>query len=46
MALYNLGAVAATRGEVIKAKDFWNRVIEINPDSETGKLAKESLTKL
>ena len=46
MALYNLGAVAATRGEVVKAKDFWNQVIEINPDSETGKLAKESLTKL
>jgi tetratricopeptide (TPR) repeat protein len=46
MALYNLGAVAATRGEVIKAKDFWNEVIEINPESETGKLAKESLAKL
>jgi len=46
MALYNLGAVAATRGEVMKAKDFWNQVIEINPESETGKLAKESLTKL
>jgi len=46
MALYNLGAVAATRGEIMKAKDFWNQVIEINPESETGKLAKESLTKL
>ena len=46
MALYNLGAIAATRGEVIKAKDFWNEVIEINPESETGKLAKESLAKL
>ena len=46
MALYNLGAVAATRGEVNKAKEFWNRVIEINSESETGKLAKESLSKL
>jgi len=46
MALYNLGAVAATRGEVNKAKDFWNQVIEINPGSETGKLAEESLKKL
>jgi tetratricopeptide (TPR) repeat protein len=46
MALYNLGAIAATKGEVIKAKDFWKQVIEINPESETGKLAKESLTKL
>lgn len=46
MALYNLGAVAATRGEVNKAKEFWNKVIEINPENETGKLAKESLSKL
>jgi tetratricopeptide (TPR) repeat protein len=46
MALYNLGAIAATKGEVVKAKDFWNQVIEISSDSETGKLAKESLEKL
>lgn len=46
MALYNLGAVAATKGEFMKAKDFWNQVIEINSENETGKLAKESLTKL
>ena len=46
MALYNLGAVAATRGEVNKAKDFWNQVIAIDSESETGKLASESLSKL
>ncbi len=46
MALYNLGAIAATKGEIVKAKDFWNQVIEINSASETGKLAKESLGKL
>ena len=46
MALYNLGAVAATKGEVDKAKDFWKQVIDINSESETGKLAKESLGKL
>ena len=46
MALYNLGAIAATKGEVVKAKDLWNQVIEISSDSETGKLAKESLEKL
>jgi tetratricopeptide (TPR) repeat protein len=46
MALYNLGAIAATKGEVGKAKIFWNQVMEINSDSETGKLAKESLGKL
>jgi tetratricopeptide (TPR) repeat protein len=46
MAIYNLGAIAATKGEVEKAKGFWNQVININSDSETGKLAKESLSKL
>ena len=46
MALYNLGAIAATQGKKDKAKEFWNMVMNINPDSETGKLAKESLAKL
>ena len=46
MALYNLGAVAATRGQKEKAKDYWNKVISINENSETAKLAKESLSKL
>ncbi len=46
MALYNLGAIAATRGNKEKAKEYWNNVISINAQSETGQLAKESLTKL
>jgi len=46
MALYNLGAIAATRGNKEKAKEYWNKVISINAHSETGQLAKESLTKL
>ena len=46
MALYNIGAIAATQDNVKKAKNFWDQVIKINPESETGKLAKESLTKL
>lgn len=46
MALYNLGAIAATQGKKEKAKEFWNRVISINSDSETGKLAQESISKL
>jgi len=46
MALYNLGAVAATRGLKAKAKDYWNKVISINENSETAHLAKESLSKL
>ena len=46
MALYNLGAIAATLGNREKAKEYWNNVISINAQSETGQLAKESLTKL
>jgi len=46
MALYNLGAVAATRGLKEKAKDYWNKVISINEKTETAQLAKESLSKL
>ena len=46
MALYNLGAIAATQGKKDKAKKFWNEVISINAQSETGKLAQESLGKL
>jgi tetratricopeptide (TPR) repeat protein len=46
MALYNLGAIAATQGKKDKAKEFWNKVVSINAESETGKLAKESLGKL
>ena len=46
MALYNLGAVAATKGLREKAKEYWNKVISINSDTETAQLAKESLSKL
>ena len=46
MALYNIGAIAATQGDVDKAKEFWGLVVKVDPQSETGKLAKESLTKL
>jgi tetratricopeptide (TPR) repeat protein len=46
MALYNLGAIAATQGKKDKAKEFWNKVIIINSESEPGKLAKESLGRL
>jgi len=46
MALYNLGAIAATQGRTDKAREFWNKVVSINSESETGKLANESLGKL
>lgn len=46
MALYNLGAIAATKGNKVKAKELWEKIISKNPHSETGKLASESLLKL
>ena len=46
MALYNIGAIAATQGNKEKARNFWNKVIKINADSETGRLAAESLSRL
>lgn len=46
MALYNLGAIAATQGKPDKAKEYWNKVISINKDSDTGRLAKESLGRI
>jgi tetratricopeptide (TPR) repeat protein len=46
MALYNLGAIAATQGKKDKAKEFWKKVISINAETETGKLAAESISKL
>ena len=46
MALYNLGAIAATQGKKEKAKELWNKVVSINAESETGKLAEQSLEKI
>lgn len=46
MALYNIGVIAATRGDFNKAREFWTKVISINSESETGKLAQESLERL
>jgi tetratricopeptide (TPR) repeat protein len=46
MAFYNLGAVAATQGLKDKAKEYWNKVISIDANTETAQLAKESLSKL
>jgi len=46
MALYNLGAIAATQGKIADAKEYWNKVVSIDSESETASLAKESLSKL
>jgi tetratricopeptide (TPR) repeat protein len=46
MALYNKGALAATRGDKETAKMIWEKIIKENPESEEGILAKQSLTRL
>ncbi len=46
LAQYNLGAIAATKGETERAKQIWNDLIKKYPNSETSKLAKKSLEKL
>jgi len=45
-AKYNLGAIAATKGDKEKAKQFWQELVKESPDSETGKMAQESLNAL
>jgi tetratricopeptide (TPR) repeat protein len=43
---YNLGAIAASRGDKEKARQIWNKLISDHPGSEIAQLAKSSLQKL
>lgn len=45
-AMYNLGAIAASKGQKEKARNIWNELISKYPDDETAELAKSSLEKL
>jgi tetratricopeptide (TPR) repeat protein len=45
-ALYNLGAVYANLGNADLARQYWQRLVQSSPDSESGKRAKESLGRL
>lgn len=45
-AMYNLGAIAASKGQKEKAKEIWNKLISEHPDDESAELAKSSLEKL
>jgi tetratricopeptide (TPR) repeat protein len=45
-ALYNLGVIQASTGNVEEARRYWNRVIELYPESETAAHAKENLKRL
>lgn len=46
MAIYNLGAIEATKGNKEKAREIWTKLIKDNPNDETAELAKNSLNKL
>lgn len=46
LAQYNLGAIAATKGDKEKARKIWNEVIKKYPKEEVSELAKKSLEKL
>ncbi|MDP3149404.1 MAG: hypothetical protein Q8N83_09785 [Ignavibacteria bacterium] len=43
---FNLGAIAATKGDNEKAKKIWNEIIAKRPNSEVAKLAQEGLLQL
>lgn len=46
MALYNYGAIEATRGNKAEARALWTRIVKEFPQSETTELAKTSLSRL
>ena len=46
LALYNLGAISATKGDKNKAKDIWKGIITKYPNSEAAKTAEKSLSGL
>ena len=45
-AMYNLGAIAASKGEKERARKIWNKLVTDYPNDEVTQLAKSSLEKL
>jgi Flp pilus assembly protein TadD len=45
-ALYNLGAIYANIGDIEGARSYWRKAMDVDPKSESGKQARESLSKL
>jgi cytochrome c-type biogenesis protein CcmH/NrfG len=45
-AIYNLGAIAASNGDKVKARTQWEKLIRDYPGSKASKLAESSLKKL
>jgi tetratricopeptide (TPR) repeat protein len=45
-AYYNLGAVAASKGDKAKAKEIWSKLIRDYPKAQISELAKKSLNEI
>jgi Flp pilus assembly protein TadD len=45
-ALYNLGAIYGNLSQDNRAREYWEKLVSIAPDSESGRRAKENLPKL
>lgn len=43
MILFEAGHVAQFTGDIVGARDYWNRTIERDPNGETGRQAREAL---
>jgi TolA-binding protein len=46
LAYYNLGAIAASKGDKAKAKEIWTKIIKKYPNSHISETAKESLKEI
>ena len=46
MVRYNWGAIEATKGNKVKAREIWTKLIKDNPEDKTSELARGSLNKL
>jgi tetratricopeptide (TPR) repeat protein len=46
LAYYNLGAIAASKGDKAKAKEIWSKIIREYPNSHIAETAKESLNEI
>ena len=45
-AYYNLGAVAASKGDKVKAKEIWSKLIKDYPNAHISELAKKSMNEI
>jgi tetratricopeptide (TPR) repeat protein len=44
-ALYNLGAIYANAGDLERARSYWISAMNADPESDSGKQARQSLAK-